>query len=152
MTRVPGQILFLDANLLFAAAYNVAHDKDSKAALVIDLGKQGLWRCFTSPYALEEARRNLALKYPAAVQSLRSIAASLQLQDHRSDLDFPEGLAAKDQPIFQAALACGADFLLTGDRRDFRHLMHCPQHTFGVHVTTVADFLNLQLTAGDDDR
>ena len=138
MTRVPGQKLFLDANVLFAAAYNVAHHKDSKAALVIDLGKQGLWRCFTSPYALNEARRNLDLKYPAAVQSLYSIAASLRRQDHRSDLDFPEGLPPKDQPIFQAALACGADFLITGDRRDFGRLMHRPQHTFGVHVTTVA--------------
>ena len=122
MTRMSSQKLFLDANLLF-----------------------------TSPYALEEARRNLALKYPAAVQSLHSIAASLELQDHRSDLDFPEGLAAKDQPIFQAALACGADFLLTGDRGDFGLLMHCPQRTFGVHVTTVADFLELQLAAGSED-
>lgn len=135
--------LFLDANVLFTAA----HRRNGKAALVIELGKRGHWRCLTSPYALEEAQRNLEMKYPAAAQSLHSITTPLELQKHRPDLDFPAGLPAKDQPIFQAALACGADFLLTGDLRHFGSLMHRPQHTFGVHVTTVADFLDLQLSA-----
>lgn len=145
MTEVPGPKLFLDANVLFTAAHNAARHRDGKAGVVIELGKRGRWRCFTSAYALEEARRNLNVKYPAAVQSLRSLAPSLRLQEHRRDLSFPAGLPAKDQPIFQAALACGADFLLTGDLQHFGSLMHRPQETFGVHVTTVACFLRLQL-------
>ena len=140
-TKTPRPRLFLDANILFTAAHNRA----GKAAVVIELGVQGRWRCFTSAYALEEARRNLEAKYPAVVQSLHAIATSLQLQEHRPDLRFPASLPAKDQPIFQAALACRADFLLTGDWQHFGSLMHRPQDTFGVHVTTVACFLRLQL-------
>lgn len=145
MTTAPGPKLFLDANVLFTAAHNAARHRDSKAGVVVELGKRGRRQCFTSAYALEEARRNLNVKYPAAVQSLHSLAVSLRLQEHRRDLGFPPSLPAKDQPIFQAALACRADFLLTGDLQHFGSLMHRPQDTFGVHVTTVACFLRLQL-------
>ena len=59
MTKASGPKLFLDANVLFTAA----HNRDGKAGAVIELGKQGRWRCFTSAYALEEAQRNLSVKY-----------------------------------------------------------------------------------------
>ena len=54
---------------------------------------------------------------------------------------FPPGLAQKDRPIFQAAGGCRATHLLTGDLKDFGPLMNRPEHTSGVHVLTVADFL-----------
>ena len=50
-------------------------------------------------------------------------------------------LAEKDRPIFQAAVACGATHLLTGDLKDFGTFMNQPEKTFGVRVQTVADFL-----------
>jgi hypothetical protein len=55
---------------------------------------------------------------------------------------FPEGLAQKDQPIFQAALACQATHLLTGDLQDFGSFMNQPENTFGICIQTVAEFLN----------
>ena len=51
------------------------------------------------------------------------------------------GLAQRDRPIFQAAAACRATHLLTGDLKDFGPLMNRSEDTSGVHVLTVAGFL-----------
>jgi len=55
--------------------------------------------------------------------------------------DCPIALRDKDKPIYQAALACGATHLLTGDRRDFGPFMNAPEITGGLIIQTVADYL-----------
>ena len=65
----------------------------------------------------------------------------IELTEHHPGLRFPPALAEKDRPIFQAALACGATHLLTGDLKDFGAFMNQAEKTFGVLVQTVADFL-----------
>ena len=129
--------LFLDANVLFTAA----HNPGGKAALVIDLGKQGHWAIATSAYASEEARRNLERKFPRLPDRLKELLRDIELTEHHPDLRFPPALAEKDRPIFQAAVACGATHLLTGDLKDFGAFMNLPENTVGVRVQTVADFL-----------
>ena len=129
--------LFLDANVLFTAA----HNPRGKAALVIDLGKRGHWAVATSAYASEEARRNLERKFPDLPERLKELLQVIELTEHHPGLRFPPALAEKDRPIFQAAVACGATHLLTGDLKDFGALMNQPGKTFGVLVQTVADFL-----------
>ena len=133
--------LFLDANVLFTAA----HNPRGKAALVIDLGKQGYWVLATSRYALEEARRNLEKKFPQSLDELNSLLQSIQLVEHRPALRFPAGLAEKDRPIFQAAVAWGATHLLTGDLKDFVPFMNQPAETFDILVQTVAEFLQTRI-------
>jgi len=130
--------LFLDANVLFTAA----HNPRGKATLVIELGGQGYWELYSSPYALEEARRNLERKFPRSLDDLGTLQLGVRLVDHRANLSFPEGLAQKEQPIFQAALACQATHLLTGDLKDFGPFMNQPENTFGIYIQTVAEFLN----------
>ena len=130
--------LFLDANILFTAA----HNPRGKARLAIELGTQGNWVLFSSPYALEEARRNLDRKFPHALDDLDTLQQGVCLVGHRVGLGFPERLAQKDQPIFQAALACQATHLLTGDLKDFGPIMNQPENTFGICIQTVAEFLN----------
>ena len=130
--------LFLDANALFTAA----HNPRGKAALVIDLGKQGRWAIATSPYAAEEARRNIERKFPRSLDRLNELLQGIELTEHHPDLRFPPRLAEKDQPIFQAALACGATHLLTGNLKDFGVFMNQSEKTFGVLVQTIADFLD----------
>ena len=130
--------LFLDANILFTAA----HNPKGKSLFVIELGRQGYWELFSSPYALEEARRNLERKFPRSLDDLGRLQHGIHLIEHRAGLDFPEGLAQKDQPIFQAALACQATHLITGDLKDFGPFMNQPENTFGVCIQTVAEFLN----------
>ena len=130
--------LFLDANVLFTAA----HNPRGKAALVIDLGKQGHWAIATSAYAVEEARRNLERKFPGSLNRLNELLRGMDLSEHHPDLRFPARLAEKDRPIFQAAIACEATHLLTGDLKDFGACMNQPENTFGVLVQTVAEFLD----------
>lgn len=132
--------LFLDANILFTAA----HNPKGKAALVIELGQAGLWQLATSAYALEEARRNLALKFPDRLPQLEALAHGLRLSPDVADAACPPGLADKDCPIYRAAHACRADVLLTGDLRDFGFLMNDPSKAGGLLIQTVADFLNAQ--------
>ncbi len=129
--------LFLDANILFTAA----HNPKGKARLLIELGSQGYWELFSSPYALEEARRNLVGKFPHSLDDFVALLLGIHLIKHRAGFGYPEGLAQKDQPIFQAALACQASHLLTGDLRDFGPFMNQPENTFGICIQTVSDFL-----------
>lgn len=130
--------LFLDANVLFTAA----HDPNGKAAFLISLGRAGLFQLVTSLYAREEARRNLARKYPDCLNSFEIILRNIRLVKATSELPCPAGLPEKDCPIYLAAHACKADMLLTGDLRDFGHLMHSPELTNGLLIQTVADFLD----------
>jgi len=130
--------LFLDANILFTAA----HNPQGKAALVIELGQAGLWQLVSSAYALEEARRNLALKFPDGLERLDALAQGLRMSPDAARRDCPAGLPDKDCPIYRAAHACRADVLLTGDLRDFGFLMNDRNKAGGLLVQTVADFLN----------
>lgn len=129
--------LFLDANVLFTAA----HNPRGKGALIVEAGQKGRWDLVTSSYAREEARRNLALKFPRLLGDYDALLAGIHIVDHPPDLPFPVALPPKDRPIFRAALASGASHLLTGDLRDFGPLMNRPDETFGVVIQTVAEFL-----------
>ena len=130
--------VFLDANVVFTAV----HNPEGKAALVIELGGRGLWDVYSSRFAVEEARRNIARKFPQCLHVLMTILRGVRLVEHRVDLYFPEGLARKDQPIFQAALACRATHLLTGDLKDFGRFMNRPKQTADIRIQTVAEFLD----------
>ena len=103
--------LFLDANVLFSAAYR------------LNSGLLELWRLkdavlCSSRYALEEARANL--EEHAQHQRLIRLSESLQLFEVEPS-GFPSGvsLPEKDVPILLAALRAGASHLLTGDIRHF---------------------------------
>ncbi|KAF0215693.1 MAG: putative nucleic acid-binding protein contains PIN [Geobacteraceae bacterium] len=52
-------------------------------------------------------------------------------------------LPTKDAPIMAAASACGADILVTGDRRDFGHLLGKTDE--GTTVMTPRDTVRLLL-------
>jgi predicted nucleic acid-binding protein len=109
--------IFLDANVLFSIAY------------LANSGLAGLWEMkdaelLSSAYAVEEARRNLALDRPPALVRLERLTSGLRLVNPPVGLKLPEGvrLDSKDRPILLAAIHGKADFLLTGDGRHFGHL------------------------------
>jgi len=129
--------VFLDANVLFTAA----HNPHGKAALIIEEGIRGHWELVSSPYALEEARRNLERKFPAHVERLQAFTPALRMAPQPEKTPYPRGLSEKDRPIFQAALECRATHLLTGDLKDFGRFMNKPKSTHGLVIQTVADFL-----------
>jgi predicted nucleic acid-binding protein len=105
--------LFLDANVLFSAAYS----PNSGLAQFWKLSDVTL--C-SSRYAVEEARINLATA--AQRERLRSLATRLELIDAVepfTTLVDEISLAEKDRPILLAAVAARATHRITGDLRHF---------------------------------
>ena len=87
--------LFLDANVLFTAA----HNPQGKAVLIISLGQHRLVELATSAYAGEEARRNLARKFPKALEPFETMLAHLTIVADDITIACPASLAEKDRPI-----------------------------------------------------
>jgi len=109
--------IFLDANVLFSAAYLEL----SGLARLRTLEDVEL---LTSAYAVEETRRNLAIDRPEALPRLERLTAAVSLVEAPHSLKLPANvrLDQKDQPILLAAIHGKADYLLTGDARHFAHL------------------------------
>jgi len=104
--------IFLDANILFSAAQ--PHSR-MRAFLDVLFDRA---QCQTNEYAIEEARRNLAAKFPDGVKALERLAehCAIVLQ---LEADLEVELPLKDVPILGGAIAGHATHLLTGDERDF---------------------------------
>ena len=143
--------LFLDANVLFTAA----HNPGGKAATVVWLAAWGAWHAVSSEYAVKEARRNLARKYPQALDRLSLVLGGVRIVRQSPPPTADTGaelirsraeLPLKDQLILDAALGCRATHLLTGDIRHFGPLMDRPDSVGGLIVQTVSGFL-----AGETD-
>ena len=131
--------LFLDANILFTAAYS----PEGRARALFDLADAGHCSLCTSAFAVEEARRNLALKAPAKLSSLERILPLLTIVPEPSPekTTWAQGLPLpmKDAPVLAAAVVCAADILVTGDRRDFGHLYG--KNSGGLRVLTPREAL-----------
>ena len=129
--------LFLDANVLFTAA----HNPSGKAALIIDLGVKGNWEIVSCSYAIEEARRNILIKFPDYSKRFESLITTIIKVPSRSGRNCPAILPEKDRPILEAAIQCKVSHLLTGDIKDLGPFMNHPNLTCGVVIQTVSEFL-----------
>jgi len=125
--------LFLDANVLFSAAY-----RD-------DAGVQQLWRVpnaelITSDYAVEEATRNP--REPHQRKRLAGLLAFVEVKpsatlapSQRGDVRLPD----KDWPILSGAVQARATHLITGDVRDFG--VYFDRRVLGVLVLPPSQYL-----------
>lgn len=132
--------LFLDANVLFTAA----HRPQGKAAFLFQTladSPQAPWRLMSSAYAVEEARRNLAAKFPAALSDWAALLQGVHIVAQPAAETLPLPLPDKDRPIWAAAHGARATHLLTGDLKDFGALMNQPALTGGVVIQTVGAYL-----------
>ncbi|HEV3039245.1 MAG TPA: PIN domain-containing protein [Candidatus Angelobacter sp.] len=103
--------LFLDANVIFSAAYR-------PHAGLLDLWKLKTATLCTSPYALEEARINLSEEIQR--ERLKKLSMKLDFFDAAIQ-KLPPGISLpdKDIPIMLAAIEAQATHLLTGDLKHF---------------------------------
>jgi len=127
--------VFLDANVLFSAAYRA------------DSGLVALWRLttsqlLTSAYALSEAERNLTREDQR--RRLAALVRSCEIVPTPSVARLPSRvvLPDNDQPILLAAVAAEATHLLTGDRTHFGR--YYGQRLAGVLVLPPAEYLQQQ--------
>jgi predicted nucleic acid-binding protein len=124
--------VFLDANVLFSAAWRA------------ETGLTRLWKIaslhlVTSPYAADEAERNLARKRPDGVARLTVLLDRVEITTALASLDAAHGLPSKDAPILAAAAGSHCKVLLTGDVADFGHAMG--RTLQGVRILTPAMLL-----------
>ncbi len=124
--------LFLDANILFSAAYRP------------QAGLRRLWELgdverLTSLYALEEARVNL--QEPRQRERLEQLARTMRIIASFVNRPLPEGvtLPEQDHPILLAAIDAQATHLLSRDFRDFGpYYGHVVE---GILILSPADYL-----------
>ncbi len=123
--------LFLDANVLFSAAYRAG-------AGLLELWKLKNVKLCTSRYALEEARLNLSEEAQRA--RLQELVEKLELSDApREELPGAISLPEKDVPILLAAIHAHATHLLTGDVRHFG--TYLGKTVAGVRIMLPGDYL-----------
>lgn len=126
--------VFLDANILFSAAlggesftmlWNLAHQK--KIVL------------YSSAYCMIEARRNIELKRPHALNDFEGKLSSVNAAVSKTTMNFQSDLSEKDRPVLDAAIAAGVDVLLTGDVRHFGPMMK--RSDLPLRIMTLRTFL-----------
>jgi predicted nucleic acid-binding protein len=126
--------LFLDANVLFSAAYRA------------DAGLVQFWKLkdailCSSHYALEEARINLSEN--AQRRRLAKLARGVRLfEAARRDLPSGLSLPEKDTPILLAAIEAQATHLITGDMRHFGP--YFGKQIKGILIPSPAEYLKMR--------
>ncbi|QJR09975.1 hypothetical protein DSM104443_01026 [Usitatibacter rugosus] len=111
--------IFLDANVLFSAAKS-----DGAVRQLLGLLAQSGCASCVDAYVVEEARRNLAAKFPASIPYLNELLTTVEVIPTRAQPagQATYGLPEKDRPVMAAAIAGHCDILVTGDKAHFAPL------------------------------
>ena len=125
--------LFLDANVLFSAAYR----PDAGVARLWEVSEAVL---VTSSYVVVEARRNFTdpdqrTRLEELLKKVEVGEAMMLPPELRGKIDLPE----KDWPVLGGAAAAGATHLITGDLRHFGAFFG--KEVLGVQILKPADYL-----------
>jgi uncharacterized protein len=114
--------IFIDANVMFAAAIA----PDGACATLLRLSSLLEHELVSSPYALEEATRNVRLKRPAAEERLieaATLVAHVPEAPKHLVIAAAHVVGPKDAPILASAVFAEADVLATGDHQHFGGIM-----------------------------
>lgn len=142
-SRAPPDRVFLDANVIFSAALG----GESFAALW-DALRRGVITACTSPQCIDEARRNVTRKRPAALARLEATFLEVEL------VPAPQQLVAwaeaklpdDDAWVLAGAVEGGAQVLLTGNTKHFGWMM--TRTDLPLRVRTVRGYLDELIAAG----
>lgn len=117
--------VFLDSNVIISGLFS---DKGSPR-IVLDLLSLDLplLSCATGEYNIVEIERNLLKKMPDVLPVYRRYLKILNLEivplPLSKDIKKISGqIADKDIPVLASAINSNADFLVTGDKKDFEKL------------------------------
>jgi predicted nucleic acid-binding protein len=128
--------VFLDSNVLFSAALG-----SKPFDLLWEIARAGKVQLVTTAYCHIEASNNLKHKRPGALDHyVKLMKIVIEVPDDQSKLAWAhELLPDKDAPILAAAVAAGADVLVTGDLKHFMPLMK--RNDLPLRVRTIRVFL-----------
>jgi len=138
--------VFLDSNVLLSGLFS---DRGAPR-MILDLLTLHLpiLAGATGRYNLMEVERNLKKKMPAAIPLYREYLPRLGLQivalPSRETVKSMTGvIAEKDIPILASAVACSAEYLITGDKKDFAGLK--TNRRFNLTIIGPPDFIEIVL-------
>jgi hypothetical protein len=123
--------VFLDANILFSAAKT-----DGAVRRLLHLLLEAGHDCHADGFVAEEARRNLAARFPDGLAALDGLLARVRLAPlHSPDPAFEASLPLpeKDRPVLAAAIRNRCDALVTGDRAHSGGLYGRSVHGVAIH-------------------
>ena len=133
--------VFFDTNVYIAEALLGAG-----AEQMVSVSRRLKWRIFTSSYVLDEVERVLVEK----LQFTRRFAVLTRARVHRRAIlvDVPASRHTvpgdpADSPVLAAALAAGADLLVTNDP----HLLAINPYE-GLRIISMSDYFQLLVDAG----
>jgi predicted nucleic acid-binding protein len=132
--RLPLKSIFLDANVLIAAAWK----EDSEIAQTWRM--EGL-RLVTSNYVLGEVQRNLHQIHQ--IERLRRLVRSVQILSFEKLPEIPPKIVLpdKERPVLAAAIQAHANHLLSGDKKNFGSLYG--KSILGVRITAPPELLDV---------
>ncbi len=132
--------LFLDANILFSAAKS-----DGAVKRLLDRLVEGGHECWADGFVAEEARRNLAAKFPDGLPVLGTLLSRLRIGPiHAPDpaLEDALPLPEKDRPVLAASIRHRCEALVTGDRTHFGRFTGKAIHGVTIHsLRSIAEAL-----------
>ncbi len=129
--------VFLDANILFSAAYKL-----TKLRQLWTLNNVSL---ISSTYCVIEAERNLVRLKTENLEVFEQLLTKVTMIQVPFLIDsFPlkVNLVDKDRPVLQGAIFTNSDYLLTGDFKHFGHLFN--QSIEGVTILSPAQYFQLK--------
>lgn len=136
--------VFLDSNVLLSGLFS---DKGAPR-IILDLLTLNLPMLTgsTGRYNLLEVERNLKKKMPEAIPLYHKYLPKLGLEivalPSRETVKSMAGvIAEKDIPVLASALTCNADYLITGDKKDFDRLKSTKKHS--LTIVSPADFIEI---------
>ena len=136
--------VFLDSNVIISGLFS---DKGSPR-IILDLLSLDLplLSCATGEYNIVEIERNLLKKMPAVLPVYRRYLKILNLEivplPLSKDIKKLSGqIADKDIPVLASAINSNADFLVTGDKKDFEKL----KGNYPFKILSPSEFLDIIL-------
>jgi putative PIN family toxin of toxin-antitoxin system len=134
--------VFLDSNVILSGLFS---DKGAPR-IILDLLTLDLpiLAGATGRYNLMEVERNLKKKMPEAIPIYKKYLPMLRLEivalPSRSTLIGMAGaIAEKDAPVLASAIACSAEYLITGDKKDFTGLRN--MKTYNITIVSPSEFV-----------
>ena len=127
--------VFLDSNVLLSGLFS---DKGAPR-IILDLLTLNLpiLKGATGRYNLIEVERSLKKKMPEAMPLYQKYLPKLRLEivalpSRATVISMAGAIAEKDVPVLASAIACSADYLITGDRKDFAGLSNVNRYNFKI--------------------
>ncbi|MEW6441628.1 MAG: PIN domain-containing protein [bacterium] len=146
--RKEGLRIFLDSNVIISGLFS---DRGAPAILLdlLSLGLPVLCGA-TGEFNIVEIERNLKKKMPEVLSKYHEYLPLLKLEiipvpSAREIRDIEGHVADKDLPVLASAIKAKADFLVTGDKKDFGKAKAGRSGSYSFKIVSPAELLHTLL-------